>query len=186
MANINNVRGEKFIFTVANASASLVTVALLAAFFDTLKITNTFTASGTADTPSLAYNNPAQIVSAGYPCDAVVDDGTIMTSVTCASSNSKKSIRAFREYIKTNSRALRGLSIQTTALAAFNQSMEVIQCTPLEGSKSTYIPLVALRDGSSNLNDLVSLDGEGLVLGHDTLMLVPVTASTTLTFSFWF
>jgi len=186
MANINNVRGEKFIFTIANASGSTKVIALLAAFFDTLKLTSTYVDGTHADTQVLAYSNPAQIVAAGYACDAVADDGTIATSVTCTASNSKKTVRAFREYLKLNSRALRGMSIQTNLLASWNQTLEVIQATPLEGSKSTYIPLTALRDGLSNLNDVVSLDGEGLVLGEDTLMLCPILDGASLTFSFWF
>lgn len=183
MANINNVKGEKFMFTIANTSGATATIALLAAFFDTLKLT---LAEAQPNTFVLGWNNAATIAAAGYPCDAVADDGTIATGIVCASTNAKKSIRAFRQYLKGNSRALRGISIQTTLLAAFNQSMEVVQCSPLEGSKSTYIPLIALRDGMSNLNDVVSLDGEGIVLGHDTLMLVPIPTACTLTFSFWF
>ncbi|MEI7736863.1 MAG: hypothetical protein WCI49_15450 [Ferruginibacter sp.] len=182
MANINNVRGEKFIFTLKNATGTDKVVALLAAGFDTLKLTE--------GTPNVAsFTNAAEIVKAGYTCDFVVDDGVIDATgsdLVCTPANSKMTYRAFRQYINQNSRVLKGMSIQTNNLAAFNQTLEIVNVSPLTGSTPTYIPLVALRDGMSNLNDVVNLDGEGLTLGFDTLMLVPILEGHQLTITFWF
>lgn len=178
MANANNVRGEKYIFTLKNLTGAAMVVALLAAFFDTRA------ASG------LKLNNPAEIVAAGYSCDAVVDDGTISGTstaiLTCTPANSKMTYRAFREYIKQNSRVIKSITIQANNLAAFNQTLEIVHVAPLTGSQPAYIPLVALRDGMSNLNDVVSLDGEGLVIGFDSLMLLPILDGHELTITFWF
>lgn len=182
MANINNVRGEKFIFTLKNATGGKLMVALLAAFYDTLKLTE-----GAPNT--LAYTSAAEIVKAGHACDFVCDDGIIDPTsgdLTCTPANSKMTYRAFRQYIAENARVLKGMSIQTNNLAAFNESLEIVQASPLSGSAPTYIPLVALRDGMSNLNDVVSLDGEGLTLGFDTLMLLPILDGHQLTITFWF
>jgi len=182
MANINNVRGEKFIFTLSNGTGADKVVAILAAFFDTLKLTE-----GTPNT--FNYTNPAEIVKAGYACDAVVDDGTIIsagTNLVCTPINSKKTYRAFRRFIQSNTKPLMGLSIQANNLAAFNQTMEIIDCSPLSGDKVTSVPLVALRDGMSNLNDVVSLDGQGLAIGYDSLILLPILNGHPLTITFWF
>lgn len=187
MANINNVRGEKFIFTIKNTTGADKIVALLAAFFDTLKLTLT---EGAPNTAVLNYTNSAEIVKAGYTCDAVIDDGIILGSSTtilsCTPINAKKTFRAFRKYIQENTRVLKGLSIQSNNLAAFNQTMDIIDCSPLIGDITTSIPLVALRDGMSNLNDVVSLQGDGLALGYDTLILLPVLNGHELTVTFWF
>ncbi len=180
MANVNNVRGDKFIFTIKNVTGVALVIALLAAFFDTR-------VAG-----SLALTNPAEIVKAGYACDAVLDDGIVIDGATSGEDlivtpiNSKKTYRAFREYIKQNSRAIKNMTVQTTNLAAFNQTMEFIDCSPLGSDKVTSIPLVALRDGMSNLNDVVNLDGDGLAVGFDTLVLLPILDGHELTVTFWF
>lgn len=180
MANVNNVKGEKFIFTLKNVTGGLLVVALLAAFFDTR-------VNG-----SLALTNAAEIVKAGYACDCVIDDGIVVDGavagqdLTCTPINSKKTYRAFREYIKQNAMAIKNMTVQTSNLAAFNQTMEFIDCSPLGSDRVTSIPLVALRDGMSNLNDVVSLDGEGLQVGYDSLVLLPILEGHELTVTFWF
>jgi hypothetical protein len=178
MANVNTVKGEKYIFTLKNTTIAMLTVALLAAFFDTR-------AEG-----SNLMNNPAEINKAGYTCDVVADDGVIngaaAATLTLTPANAKMTYRAFREYIKLNSRALKGMSIQTNNLQAFNQTMEIIDASPLIGTKSVYIPLSELRDGFSNLNDLVKLEGDGIVFGFDTLVFLPILPGHEITITFWF
>ncbi len=176
-----NVRGNKFLFTLKNTTGGDLIVALLAAFFDTKDNVTPF-----------MQNSPTNIVSAGYACDIVADDGIIIDGQTpgadlvLTSINAKKKYRAFREYIKQYGATLQSMSIQTNNLAAFNQTLNIIDCSPLEADKPIDIPLVALRDGASNLNDIVALDGDGIVLGADTLMLLPVLNGHELTVTFWF
>jgi hypothetical protein len=186
MASINNVRGDKYIFTITNGTGADKIVALLAAFYDTLKLVLT---EGAPNTFVLNQTNPAEVVKAGYACDAVVDDGIIITAGTnlvCTPINAKKTYRAFRKFIQQQSKVVRGMSIQANNLAAFNQTMDIVQCSPLGGDVTTSIPLVALRDGMSNLNDVVTLDGTGLAIGFDTLILLPVLNGHQLTITFWF
>ena len=180
MANVKNVKGEKFIFTLKNTTGAMLIVALFAAFFDT------------SVSASLAQTNAAEIVKAGYACDHVLDDGIIVDGATpgedlvCTPVNSKKTYRAFREYIKQNARAIKSMTVQASNLAAFNQTMEFIECSPLGSDTVTSIPLVAFRDGMSNLNDVVGLDGEGLALGYNSLVLLPILEGHELTVTFWF
>lgn len=170
---------ERFSFTIVNGSAGALVIALLAACFDTLKLVE-----GTPNT--IAYTNAAAIVAAGYACDHVLDDGTIATSVTAASSNSKMSIRHFREYMKNFGRTIKTLSVQASHAAAFNEVIEVVQATPLKGAASEYIALQDYKSVDQTSTDKVNVRELNLPLTYDTLMLLKVQAGHTVTISFGF
>jgi len=172
--------GEKFIVTITNGSASDVVLALLAAYFDTHDQTGA----------TAKQHDPAEIVRAGFACDAVIDDGDIIgagaTAVKATSANSKMTIRAFREYLKHNSRVVKAMSVQASNVAAFNTTMEIVTVSPLTGSQPQYMPLAALRDRYTTLSDVIDVDTSGLVLGFDKLVLLPVAAGHQVTITFWF
>ena len=177
---MKNIKGEKFIFTLKNTTGGALIVALLAAFFDT------------AVAGSLAKTNAAEIVKAGYPCDYVVDDGIIVDGavaghdLVCTPIDPSKTYRAFREYIKNNERRIKAITIQSNNLAAFNKTMRLIDCNPLGSDVVVSIPLVALRDGASNLNDVVEMSDDSTTFGYDTLVLLPIEEGHELTVSLWF
>jgi len=181
MANdrVSKALGERFSFTIANTSGALKTIAILAAFFDTLLLVE-----GAPNV--ISWTNPAAIVAAGYACDAVLDDGTILVNVVATASNSKMSIRQFREYIKNNPRVLVDMSVQASNVAAFNQTMEVIKCSPLQGSAPQYLPLTEFRSVDQTSQDKINVNAIGLEMAYDTLMLLPVDNGHTVTISFKF
>lgn len=170
---------ERFSFTITNGSAAAIVIAILAACFDTLKLTE-----GTPNTVS--YTNAAHIAAAGYDCDVVLDDGTIAPNITAASSNSKMSIRHFREYIKNFGRTIKTMSIQATNAAAFNEVIEVVQATPLRGAASDYYPLQEYKSVDQTATDKVNLREINLPLTYDTLMLLKVQSGHAVTVSFGF
>lgn len=170
---------ERFSFTIVNGSAAAIVIALLAACFDTLKLTE-----GTPNT--IKFTNPAAIVAAGYGCDVVLDDGTILTDVTATSSNSKMSIRHFREYIKNYGRTIKTMSVQASHAAAFNEVIEVVNATPLKGAASDYIALQDFKSVDQTATDKVNLREVNLPLTYDSLMLLRVGAGHTITISFGF
>ncbi len=186
MADLKIAGGEKFSFTVANTYSTDKVIALCPAYFDTLK--SIFTASGTADTPS--FTNPAAIVSAGWACDAVLDDGIVAgsstTTITCTASNSKMTIRSFLSYLKHFSRPVRAIRVVSTSTASYDQTMEVVTVSPLTGSRPQYIPLNMLRDKYSNISTLLEIDSEGLTLGFNTLILLPLVAGASVNITFLF
>lgn len=185
MANdrVSKALGERFSFTIANTSGALKVIAILAAFFDTFNLTLT---EGAPNTWVKAETNPAAIVAAGFACDVVLDDGTIATNVVATASNSKMSIRQFREYIKNNPRVLIDMSVQANNVAAFNQTMEVIKCSPLQGSAPQYLPLTEFRSVDQTSQDKINVNQLGLEMAYDTLMLLPVENGHTVTVSFKF
>lgn len=181
MANDRVVKalGEKFIFSLANASGASKIVALLPAFFDTLKLTE-----GTPNVHSLT--NAANIVAAGYACDAVADDGTIATGLTLTAQNPKLSYRQFREYIKHQPRVLIDMAMQATNVSAFNGVMEVVKCTPLQGAAVQYLSLSDFRSVDQQATDKINVNALDVDLDFDTLMLIPIPDGVTVTLTFRF
>ena len=176
MANerVSKALGEKFSFSITNTSGATVVIALLAAFFNTLQLTE-----GTPN--AVSFNNASEIVAAGYNCDAVLDDGTIKAGVVATASNLKKSIRQFREYVKENPRILIDMTIQATIPAQFNQTMEVIKYSPLIGSLAQELSLNDFKSVDQISTDKVNINALGLEMAYDTLMLLPVPTGCTTT-----
>jgi hypothetical protein len=184
---VTKALGEKMVFTIKNTSGAVKVVALLAAFFDTLLVTAT---ANDAATPVVTvvhkYSNPAQIVAAGYACDAVVDDGTFGPGLECITASSKKAYRAFREYIKNQGRLVLDMSIQANNVAAFNGSMEVITCSPLIGDTTQTMYLSEFYSIDQSSTSKINVNAMNLALDYDKLILLPIQNGHEITFTMKF
>ena len=180
---VTKALGEKFSFKIANTSGATKVIALLAAMFDTLKLTLT---EGAPNTAVLSWNNLAAIVASGYACDAVAYDGTIVSGVVCTAMNSKKSIMQFRDYIRENPRIAIDMTVQATIPGQFNETIEVIKYSPLIGSLSQELNLNEFKSVDQYSTDKVEVKNVNLEMAFDTLMLMPVPdgCTTTVTFKF--
>jgi len=180
---VSRALGEKFSFSITNTSGVTKVIALLAAMLDTF---NLVLAEGAPNTFVYSQTNPAAIVGAGYPCDAVLDDGTIIAGVVCTSSNSKKSIRQFRDYVRENPRICIDVIVQATIPGQFNQTMEVIKYSPLIGSLPQELNLNEFKSVDQFSTDKIIIPDIGLEMAYDTLMLLPVPTGCTTTVTFKF
>jgi len=183
MADLKSSLGEKFIVKIENTEVTDKVIALVPAYFKTLALVE-----GAPNV--IKYNGVAEIVQAGFACDAALDDGIISgagaNAVTVTSANSKMTVRAFLEYIKNNSRVVKAMSVSASNTNAFDQTMEVVYTSPLTGARTSYISLGLLRDRYTTLGTVLDVDTEGLVLSFESLVLLPVPAGTTITISFLF
>ena len=171
--------GAKFTFTLANTSGGTLVVALLAAFFNTLLIVE-----GTPNTFKLT--NAAAITAAGYTCDHVLDDGTIVSGLVATAANSKRSIRQFRAYVIANGLYLTDMDVQANNTAAFNQTIEVVEYSPVEGSAPREFSLSEFKGVFQSATDKVSITNLNLMLKYDTLMLMPIANGHVVTITFKF
>lgn len=179
---LNRALGEKFSFKVANSSGSTIVIALLAAFYDTLKVT----LGGTPTAATPAFNNTAAIVAAGYSVAAVADDGTVASGVVCTAMNSKMSIRQFREYVKQQGLLCSEITIQANNKDQFEKVLEVVKATPLTGAKSEYLTLSEFRSVDQQAEDKIVIKGLALELAFDTLMMIAIDNGRDMTFTFKF
>jgi hypothetical protein len=184
---VSKALGDRFAFTLKNTGAATKVVALLAAFFDTLLVTAVTDAGTHVTTVTKSYTDAAAIAAAGYACDAVLDDGTIITGLVATSGNAEMSIRQFREYLKCQGKQLIDMTVQANNVAAFNQAIKLIKCTPLGGSKPDYLYLTDFKSVDQSANDKINVRDLNLDMDFDTLMLMPIApgheVSITLIFS---
>lgn len=188
MANdrVSKALGERFSFTIANTSGATVIIAILAAFFDTLSVAVDVDAVTHVATVTKNYTSAAEIVKAGYQCDAVLDDGTIAANVVVTAANSKMNVRQFRNYILSQPRILVDLTIQANNVDAFNNVIEVVKANPLMGSPSQYLPLTEFMSIDQKSENKININGINLSMMYDTLMLLPIDNGRTLTLSMKF
>lgn len=179
---VSQALGERFSFQIANTSGAAKKVAILAAFFHTLKSVSG--AEGAADT--LTYTDATAIAAAGYACDAVCDDGTIAAGIVVTAENPKMTMRAFREYIQKQPKVVVDMSVQASNVSAFNGVMEFVKCSPLIGSASQYLPLTKFRSVDQTATDKVNVRNLQLELDFDTLVLLPIPDGVTMSIEFNF
>lgn len=183
---VSKALGDRFAFTLKNAGAATMVVALLAAFFDTLAVTAVTDPGTHVTTVTKKYNDATAIAAAGYACNAVLDDGTIAADLTAVSGNAEMSIRQFREYIKCQGKQLVDMTVQANNVAAFNQAIKVIKCTPLGGSKPDYLYLTDFKSVDQSANDKINVRDINLEMDFDTLMLMPIAAGHEVTITLIF
>jgi len=188
MANdrVAKALGERFTFKLSNTSGALVVVAILAAFFDTLVVSATVNSTTHVATVTKAYTDKTAINEAGYACDVVLDDGTIMSGVTAAAANSKMNIRQWKNYILHQPRTILDMTIQANNVAAFDKVIEVVKCSPLSGSASQYLPLSDFLSVDQQSSNKINITGINLETMFDTLMLLPIDNGHELTISMRF
>lgn len=188
MSKVSKALGERFTFTVKNTTGAAVVIAILAACFDTLALAPEMDSSTPPEMVGTkkSYTSAAAIAAAGYDCDYVLDDGTIVAGLTARSANSKMSIRHFREYIKQSGRVVVDMSVMANNSAAFNETIEVVKASPLIGSASQFLPLSEFRSVDQSADDKINVDGLQLEMTYDTLMLLPIENGIEYTISFKF
>jgi hypothetical protein len=178
--------GSKYSFKIKNSSANKYVIALFAAYFNTLKVLTVVDAVTHVATNTISYNDPSEVVAAGYACDAVLDDGEIITDVVCTSSNSKMSIRQFKNYIKSKGNIALDMIIAANNVDVFDETLEVIRQTPLDGSKSEFTNLSDHKSTSQYDQLKVEIIGIELFTAFDTLALLPIGAGREVTITFRF
>lgn len=185
--NVLSSLANKFSFKIANGAASAYVIALLAGIFDTQKcVANTTTGAVT-----ITYSDKTALVAAGFSSvDAVADDGTILTSVVCTASNSKRTIKQFRDYIQSQGLSLKKLIIQADNPDVFSNEIEITRYTPLTGSAPENIDLNQFYDPYQTQTTKIEIDfsknGLNLDLAFNTVMLMKIGAGRTVTFTFVF
>ena len=181
MANQRVVKalGESFSFTLTNSSGAAKVIAITAAFFNTLLLVE-----GAPNT--YKYTNPAEIVAAGYACDGVLDDGTVITGVTATTDNSQKSIRSFRRFIERVGSTVIDMDVQGSNVDVFNSVMKVVTVNPYGGDNVEFLKLNKFLSVDQSSTSKIVTGELGLDLGPEVLTLLPIGDGRTITITFNF
>lgn len=189
MANVPTAQkaiGDKFGFKIANAAATAKKIGIIPAPYiprDGYELD--LTAPGTI---TKHLHDTAAIRAAGIVVDAVLDDGTIATSVTVTAAKSTANIQNFLEFIKTNPLPLKEILIVSTDASAFNGEIELRKVSPFQLGAPQTIELNQFYDPYQQADDRITVkfgDNE-LELSDDLFMglIVPAGATLDITFRF--
>lgn len=175
---------NKFGFKVVSSSGTDTVVALLAGNLDTTgyDITQSGTTPFAVSDIKTHKHNKANLVAYGIPVDAVADDGTIVTNVTCTPLNSQHKIAHFRNFVKTNPQILQKLVIEASNKDVFEQSIFIRQDSPLKGTSQQEIPLSTYLNTMQVQENKIEIPLGNIPIGDETIMWMNVPAGRSVTF----
>lgn len=182
---MTQVVGNKFAFKIANTNESTdKVVALLPGNLDTLGYT--VVQSGTTpfavESVTAHQHNKTALVAYGIAVDAVLDDGTIDTSLVATPKNSQYKIRHFREYVKFNPQWLTELTIEASNKDVFEQDLFLRQDSPLQGTGLKQISLSDYLNVMQNQENKIVIPMGNVPLGDETIMYMNIPAGRTVNF----
>lgn len=175
---------RQFAFSIANTSGATKNLALVPAYFDTL-MAATVVAEGVATT-TLSRNNPAQIVAAGFTCDAVLDDGTIATNVVATAGNTKFRIRDFLQFVKLNAPLVRKMTVACANTDQYEKTITIVRVNPTGNQGEEYVHLTNFYNVQQYNDDKIVIDNFNLEISDETLILLPIDTGRTVTITLHF
>lgn len=177
---------NKFGYKIANASASDAVVALLTGNLDTIgfNVTQSGTTPFAVSAVAAHYHDTTALVAYGVPVDAVADDGTIATDITCTSTNTQAKVRHMREYVKFNPQLLQKLVIEASNKDVFEQSLFVRQDNPLRGTAPQEIPLSTYLNTMQVQENKIEIPLGNIPIGDETILYMNIPAGRTVTFRY--
>lgn len=203
MESVDMAIMPKFQFSVRNSSQSrAVRVALLAAFFETKALAVT-KANDVVTGVSLHNHDVSRLKNAGFNINTVLDDATVsiesvlnLTSGTdngeiiMSASDPAYTINDFRNYIKTNPRYVKELTIVSSSTAAFGGVLERTVCDVFGKEKVQQIELKRFYKTSENQNvdDRITIPfaDKEMELSDISLLVAIIPANCQMDFTFRF
>lgn len=178
---------RQFSLSIANTSGDTKVIALNPAYFDTLAIVIGAAVTEGAATTKMR-SDATQIAAAGYTCDGVIDDGTIISGVTCTASNARFKIRDFLQYIRLNPTRIKKITIACANTDAYEKTITVTVVNPTGNQGDEYINLTNYFATQQYNEDkiVVPFEGDGAAFNDETLWTMPIDTARTVTITFHF
>lgn len=153
----NEIASDKrFRFTIENTTAVEKVIVLTPGSFPVLRVmvpdptTKEYDAVGGAKlvsvdgNPVIMYDNPSELVKAGFPVDAVLDDGIIYKdaegSVSVTAPDTSR-VRFLREYLKSNPSRVVRMSFTSTLKEFFDTPLVLQEVSPYRRNGEDRIEL---------------------------------------------
>ncbi len=184
-------RNLQFAFQIVNSSANDIVVAINPANFDIMGVATTAAGTGTPAaatyTSTPHYHNTAAIKAAGFTdIDAVLDDGTILTSVVVTAK--RGTIRDFLNFVKKNFCFIPQLILDVDDKTAYNQDLVIRKSSPFRKlgddtiiTLSDYFKETQFQDKKITINLLQ--EGHNVQFDDQSIITVGVGAGRTMTFN---
>lgn len=176
--------GHKFQFKLYNAGSSDLTVALLAGPFFCLGASTSYSSPNYTTT---VHQHDTTNIKLNYSdVDAIADDGTPYTNLTCTALNSAFKVRDFREFVRQNPQTLRELHIAADNVEVYNEQITVSQWTPLTKAADQFLILSEFFRPDQYQTGKIIIPNIDLVLSDQTVMIMNIPDGRTVTFTFLF
>jgi len=193
---VSEAIGKKFQFKIKNTCEDAVRIAIVPAYFDTLKLIST--QSGIVK----SYSDPTALNAAGLMAavDAVLSDGTVVVTAAVSGENDAeeiimsgvngRTIREFLKYRETNALQLKSMTIKenTANEGNFEHEMELCKVNPFNRQVTETIETSKFYDRYQYSKTKLDIDfGENeLEICDDLLwvMTVPSGSDYTITLRF--
>ena len=188
--NVRAGLGKTFGFSIKNPSTThAITVSLMPGHYDTSEFkVESATVGGNV---KKSYSNPQSLIDAGYPCDAVIDDGLRPLrsglgtgNIEMIAADPKNTINSFLAYIRTNPMPLKGMRIMASDQEAFDGSITVASSSPFDRGSERTIQLNDFVSAFQFQNDRISIDlsSDQLELSDITMLFAVIPANSTMKF----
>jgi hypothetical protein len=116
----------------------------------------------------------------------MLDDGTIITSVTATALTTDKKIREFIREMIASGRVIKDIIIQANNEDVFNKSIKIASRTALSGTVVNDVLLSIYKSVDQQSNTKIVVKDIGVQLGHDTLMFLEVDDARTIDITYIF
>jgi hypothetical protein len=182
-----NIRKNlNFKFRVVNSSGAKKTIVLNPAYFPVIGVTTTYAGSTYTSTPH--FHDTTSLKAAGYTCDAVLDDGTILSGVTVTAADATKTIREFLAFCRYNKVIVPEIVINADDKDAFTETMVIEKASPFRRlGDDQKIQLDDYLDTYQQLSTKVVIDmlKDGILFQWDeqTVVSLPINTGRTLDFT---
>lgn len=194
MENLSKALSKKFSFRVHNQDTADRVLAIVPAFYDTEEIAVQVNPDTHATTVIRRLDSPSEIAKAGYTCHAVADDytgeaipGSPQEDVKCTPINPAFTIRAFRNFVKTNPLTVKDIIIQQEdGDGMYDQTLRVVHASPIEKKGEDFLSLNEFLSEYQNNTKKVSIRNLNMAIDDTTLLLLPIPAGVKATFTFNF
>ncbi len=174
---------KKFAFKLTNASGSTKKVALIPGNYRTLGVD-----ANKEDAPATThYHNVAEMVLAGFDVDAILDDGTIATSVVGSPIDAKFTIRHFLEYLKSgNVEVIKSITIQADDKSAYESQITVSESSPFGRNAESTINLTDYFGVSQFQDKKIVIDNVPIQATDNTILIMPIDTGRELIITYNF
>lgn len=139
-----------FKFRLVNAGQSSLLVALTRGIYDVLGVASVLNQDDSISN-TIHYHNTENIVNGGHAIDAVLDDGTIATSLTCTAA--RKKVRDFMHFISQNPVLISQIILDVDDKAAFAEDLTISRTSPFRNVGEDAILSLSDYVDPKNLND---------------------------------
>lgn len=172
--------GVQFGFNIKNNTGAQKTICINPAYISTMLVSGA----------NVLFTKASEISAAGYPVDAVIDDGTILdggagATVVVTPSRSTSKVRDFLNFVKRNPTRITKMEISAGARAQLEFFITKYPINPFIRERESYINVGEFIKETNNIDNKVTITGNPLQFDDQSLIIMELKKDADLNFNFY-